>query len=168
MLFVTYLIQSYCNIQKPLKYNLSNKPIPDELPIFDPNETLGEAICCDERYLGLAEPKWTFNRSDINLFKYLNTKGQTFFFDSVCGLPLFTIPKNRTLDDFKKESLKHGWPSFHDEEMYIGENGPNILSVPNSSRIISKCGTFLGDNLPEEGQNKYFLDLVCLSGRPIE
>ena len=167
MLFIYYLFQTHCNIQYPLKYNLSERPIPDGLPIYDPNETLGEAICCDERYLGLAEPRWTFNRSDVDLFKYLNTTGPTIFYDSVCGLPLFSVPKNRTLDDFKKETLEHGWLSFHDEEMYVGENGPNILSVPNSSRIISKCGTFLGDNLPEDGHNRYCLDLVCLSGSPV-
>ena len=53
------------------------------------------------------------------------------------------------------------------KEIYIGENGPNILSIPNSSRIISTCGTYLGDNLPEDGYNKYCLDLVCLSGSPV-
>ena len=167
MLTLLHLITQISSIQYPLKYNLSHRSIPDGLPIYDPNETLGEAICCDNRYASFAEPKWTFNRSDVDLFKYLNTTGQTIFYDSVCGLPLFSIPNNRSLDDFKKDSLDHGWPSFNDEEIYIGENGPNILSIPNSSRIISTCGTYLGDNLPEDGYNKYCLDLVCLSGSPV-
>lgn len=27
-------------------------------------------------------------------------------------------PRGRSFDDFKKESLSHGWPSFRDEEGY--------------------------------------------------
>ena len=43
----------------------------------------------------------------------------------------------------------------------------NIKNVTNTSRVISKCGTHLGDNLPENGHNRYCLDLVCISGNNI-
>ena len=39
------------------------------------------------------------------------------FYDSVSGKPLFIAPRGRTFDEFKKESMAHGWPSFRDEEV---------------------------------------------------
>lgn len=39
------------------------------------------------------------------------------FYDSVTGKPLFIAPRGRTFEEFKKESLEHGWPSFRDEEV---------------------------------------------------
>lgn len=168
MNFYSTLILGFCSIQKNLRFNMSNRSIPDGLPIFNPNETLGQAICCDSRYLGFAEKRWTFNDSDINLFSFLNTTGYTYFYDSKCGIPLFKVPVGRTLTEFKNETLHHGWPSFHDEEI-ISTNGTlNIHNMSNSPHVQSKCGTQLGDNLPENGKNRYCLDLVCISGHPID
>ena len=39
------------------------------------------------------------------------------FYDSVTGVPLFIAPRGRSFAEFKKESEKHGWPSFRDEEV---------------------------------------------------
>jgi hypothetical protein len=39
------------------------------------------------------------------------------FYDSVSGKPLFIAPRGRTFEEFKKESMSHGWPSFRDEEV---------------------------------------------------
>ena len=38
------------------------------------------------------------------------------FYDSVTGAHLFTAPIGRSMDDFVKESISHGWPSFRDQE----------------------------------------------------
>lgn len=46
--------------------------------------------------------------------------GEITFYDSVTGKPLFIAPRGRTFEDFKKESLSHGWPSFRDEEVSLG------------------------------------------------
>ena len=166
-LFITNVISACLNdIQFPLRFNMSNRSIPEGLPVYETNETLGDAICCDNRYQGYAESKYTFNQKDIDLFSYLNETGETTFYDSVCGIPLFIVPRNRSLDDFKTETMEHGWPSFHDSEIYIGPDGPNVFNVSNSSRMISRCGTSLGDNIPINGHNRYCLDLVCLSGNP--
>lgn len=39
------------------------------------------------------------------------------FYDSVSGKPLFAAPRNRSADDFLKESFRHGWLSFRDAEV---------------------------------------------------
>ena len=39
------------------------------------------------------------------------------FYDSVTGKPLFVAPVGRSFEDWKKESLSHGWPSFRDNEV---------------------------------------------------
>jgi peptide methionine sulfoxide reductase MsrB len=157
-----YLYQSSCNIQDPLRFNMSHRPIPDGLPIYNPNETLAQAICCDKRYQGFAETRWTFNHTDVRLFDYLSETQDNYFYDSNCGLPLFVVPRGRTLDDFKQETLEHGWPSFHDEEIIED----HVQNVSGTSHVVSRCGTHLGDNLPEKGHNRYCLDLVCISGSP--
>ena len=33
------------------------------------------------------------------------------------GKALFIAPRGRTFEEFKAESLGHGWPSFRDEEV---------------------------------------------------
>ena len=35
------------------------------------------------------------------------------------GKALFIAPRGRTFEEFKEESLGHGWPSFRDEEVRI-------------------------------------------------
>ena len=74
MLLIHYLYSSIygCMILPHLKYNLSQKEIPEGLPIYNNTENLAEAICCDDRYLGFAEPKFTYK--EVGLFDYLEVK----------------------------------------------------------------------------------------------
>ena len=54
----------------------------------------------------------------IAAFKAETDKGEEItFYDSVTGKPLFIAPRGRTMEEFKKESRSHGWPSFRDEEV---------------------------------------------------
>ena len=57
----------------------------------------------------------------MDLFGKLDPDNETVFYDSVCGIPLFIAPRGRSFEEFKKESIKHGWPSFRPEEM-VSEN----------------------------------------------
>ena len=41
------------------------------------------------------------------------------FYDSVTGKPLFIAPRGRSFEDFRKESVSHGWPSFRDQEVRL-------------------------------------------------
>lgn len=44
-------------------------------------------------------------------------KGEVTFYDSNTGKALFVVPRGgRTFQEFIKETLTHGWPSFRDEE----------------------------------------------------
>lgn len=83
------------------------------------------------------------------------------FYDSVCGLPLFIAPRGRSFEEFKEESLKHGWPSFRPEEL-VSEN----VIIHDDGRMESRCLTHLGHNLPEGGVDRYCIDLVCMAGTP--
>jgi peptide methionine sulfoxide reductase MsrB len=151
-------------VMKNLMYNMSGRPIPDGLPVQDPKETLADGICCDGQYRGYAETSGTFALPTVNLFKNMkqDDKGETTFYDPVCGIPLFIVPRGRTLADFQKETIEHGWPSFRDEEVVKG----NVFNeTGGTGGMKSKCGTHLGDNLPDDNGNRYCLDLACVSGR---
>lgn len=40
-----------------------------------------------------------------------------YFIYMITGKALFIAPRGRTFEEFKQESLGHGWPSFRDEEV---------------------------------------------------
>ena len=83
------------------------------------------------------------------------------FYDSVTGKLLFTAPIGRTMEDFIKESMSHGWPSFRDEEV----NWEYVRCLQNGE-CISTTGTHLGHNLPDKSGNRYCINLVSVAGQP--
>ena len=150
-------------VQTDLRYGMSAVKPPAALPVLDPTETVTQAICCDLNFRGYAETPGTFSLPSVDLFAKMNPEGQeTTFYDPVCGIPLFIVPRGRSLEAFKNETTEHGWPSFRDEEVVAG----NVLNETGGPGMVSKCGTHLGDNLPEGGANRYCLDLACVSGNP--
>eukprot|EP00439_Symbiodinium_sp_Y106_P033386 s1499_g4.t1 len=70
--------------------------------------------------------------------------GTVKFYDAQCGIPLFEAPKGRTYAEFKRESERHGWPSFRDEEI-IKEN----IKVLDGGEVVSKCNTKAGPKVPK-------------------
>jgi len=66
------------------------------------------------------------------------------YYDSVTGKLLFTAPIGRTFEEYKKESMAHGWPSFRDSEV----NWDNVRVLPDGE-AVSVDGTHLGHNLPD-------------------
>jgi len=126
-----------------------------------PNETQATAVCCDRRLQALAEPRFTYEA--VGLFSQLDkTTGVTTFYDSVCGIPVFRAPVNRTLEEFQADTKEHGWPSFRTAEI-IAEN---IVTHKDTTYVISKCGTHLGSFLPDEHGDRWCIDLSCVSGDP--
>merc|ERR1712125_181335 len=95
----------------------------------------------------------------VALFDRLDPTKEHIFYDVVCGLPLFIAPRGRSFDEFREESIHHGWPSFRPEEM-ISEN----VILHENGRMESKCLTHLGHNLPKDGVDRYCIDLVCIAG----
>merc|ERR1712176_193632 len=120
---------------------------------------LADFICCNNHRW--AEDKGYLTWPEIDLFSRLDPNAETIFYDSVCGLPLFVAPRGRSFEEFKEESIKHGWPSFRPDEM-ISEN----VIIHDGGRMESKCGTHLGHNLPSGGVDRYCIDLVCIAGGP--
>jgi peptide methionine sulfoxide reductase MsrB len=125
------------------------------------NYQTSERICCNNHRF--AEYAGYLAAPEVDLFSRLDPTKETIFYDSVCGLPLFIAPRGRTFEEFKKESLHHGWPSFRPEEM-VSEN----VVVHPDGRMESICLTHLGHNLPQGGMDRYCIDLVCIAGEPLE
>ena len=153
-------------MQPSLRYNVSSRTEP-EVPVpVGAGESLATAVCCDSRTQMFAEPQFLYKQPDIALFRHV-TKTTTFY-DSVCGLPLFRAPVNRTLNDFKADTDEHGWPSFRAAEVFK-EN----VRV-SKGLVTSACGTHLGTYLPDDKGPRWCIDLalgrrvaiVCSEGAP--
>jgi len=122
---------------------------------------VADHICChNHRY---AEPSGYLEQPQVALFDRLDPTKEHIFYDVVCGLPLFIAPRGRSFDEFREESIHHGWPSFRPEEM-ISEN----VILHENGRMESKCLTHLGHNLPKDGVDRYCIDLVCIAGSPLD
>jgi len=148
-------------VQPKLRYNISGRTEPDVPVPVDPDESLAEAVCCDSRTKVFAEPQFLFEAPDIALFSRLE-EGTTVFYDSVCGLPLFRAPVNRSVEDFKADTVEHGWPSFRSAEV-VQEN---VVTNTTTGFVYSTCGTHLGSYLPDERGPRWCMDLSCISGYP--
>lgn len=85
----------------------------------------------------------------------------TDFYDSVTGKPLFKAPVGRSFDEWKQESMVHGWPSFRDSEV----NWDNVRAL-RDGEMVSLTGTHLGHNLPDRKGNRYCINLVSVAGFP--
>ncbi|KAG7360511.1 hypothetical protein IV203_035610 [Nitzschia inconspicua] len=90
-----------------------------------------------------------------------NDKPVTFYDSGWKGRPLFTAPRDRSWDDFIKESKNHGWPSFRDTEV----NWDHVRVLPDGE-TVSIDGTHLGHNLPDSKGNRYCINLVSIAGMP--
>mmetsp|Transcript_8975 Transcript_8975/g.13223 ORF Transcript_8975/g.13223 Transcript_8975/m.13223 type:complete len:182 (+) Transcript_8975:110-655(+) len=92
------------------------------------------------------------------------TEFEMTFYDSNTGIPLFVAPRKggRCLEDFLKESMNHGWPSFRDDEV-VWEN----VRCLNSGEVVSVDGTHLGHNIPDGKGSRYCINLVSVAGKPV-
>jgi len=148
-------------VQGNLRYNISSRITPDVPVPVGATENLAEAVCCDKRTIAFAEPQFLFQAPDVSLFTKLE-KGVTTFYDSVCGVPLFSTPVNRTLEDFKADTTEHGWPSFRPAEV----NTDHVKTDIKTGLVTSSCGTHLGSYLPDKRGPRWCMDLSCISGNP--
>jgi hypothetical protein len=151
-------------VQPSLRYGISGRPSPDVPAPVGASESLAEAVCCDVRARPYAEPRFLFAAPDISLFKRLDPSGPTTFYDSVCGIPLFRAPVNRTIEAFRNDTQEHGWPSFRSDEVVKD----NVLTDVSTGLVSSKCGTHLGSYLPDEKGPRWCMDLACIAGRQMD
>merc|ERR1712028_157594 len=88
------------------------------------------------------------------------SSGVTTFYDSVCGVPLFRAPVNRTLAEFEADTTEHGWPSFRPAEVVT----EHVVTDKTTGLVTSSCGTHLGSFLPDSAGARWCMDLSCVSG----
>jgi len=140
---------------------------------YDCDRAVADNISCFNRhyaeYSGYAfsnQVTWletiTSNANNANNSDQAQATETEIYYDSVTGKPLFKAPMGRTLQEFIKESQKHGWPSFRDNEV-IWEN----VRVLDGGETVSVDGTHLGHNLPDFKGNRYCINLVSVAGNPI-
>eukprot|EP00992_Anisonema_acinus_P006100 TRINITY_DN19802_c0_g1_i1.p1 TRINITY_DN19802_c0_g1~~TRINITY_DN19802_c0_g1_i1.p1 ORF type:complete len:226 (+),score=37.36 TRINITY_DN19802_c0_g1_i1:61-738(+) len=85
----------------------------------------------------------------------------TVFYDSVSRRPLFRFPVRRTWAEFRRESQRHGWPSFRSDEVYWED-----VVVLRDGEVVSIDGTHLGHDLPDARGSRYCINIVSIAGRP--
>lgn len=98
----------------------------------------------------------------MGLFRKVDARGLTIFYDPVCGIPLFQAPVNRTYEDWKADTTEHGWPSFRQSEVVI----ENLKLDEDGLHVYSTCGTYLGGYQPDTAGPRWCIDLSCISGEP--
>lgn len=133
-------------IRRPLRFGLTDEDI----------ETYGWVCCDNERW---AERRgWFVSRYDLG-----SSDEEVTFYDPACGVPLFVAPRGRSAQDFRQESISHGWPSFRDSEV-ITEH----VIVKEGGEVVSSCGTHLGHDLPDHKGSRYCINLICMAGHPAD
>ena len=114
-------------------------------------------ICCHNRDYAEYSGYW----QKTTFLDDVDRNNITIFYDSVTGKPLFKAPIGRSFSDFEKESKKHGWPSFRDDEV-VWDN----VRCLDDGETVSLDGTHLGHNLPDTKGNRYCINLVSVAGYP--
>ena len=120
-------------IMKPKEHGTSHTPVQKNLRWGVDRET-ADRICNYNRHYAEYSGYWkTTTFLD-------DTKGEkeVTFYDSNTGKPIFTSPRDRTWDDWIKESSSHGWPSFRDTEVNW-----DLVRVLPDGETVSIDGTHL-------------------------
>ena len=120
-----------------------------------------DRICNYNRHYAEYSTYW--ERATTFLQEESAASGELTFYDSNTGKPLFYGPRDRSFDEFVKESKAHGWPSFRDQEV----DWNHVRVLPNGE-CISLDGTHLGHNLPDGKGNRYCINLVSVAGKPLD
>merc|ERR1711907_80884 len=145
-------------VQSSLKYGISGRM--DTFGGASAQESMAESVCCDTRNKLRAEPQFLYEAPDILLFSKMEQNGVTTFYDSVCGVPLFRAPVNRSLAEFQADTTEHGWPSFRPAEVVT----EHVITDKQSGLVQSSCGTHLGSFLPDSAGARWCMDLSCIAG----
>ena len=131
-------------------------------PRWEVSRSIADRICTRNRKYAERSGYWTKNTRFMAETKTARETGDAVtFYDVVSGLPLFKAPRGRTWAEFTRESEKHGWPSFRDEEV-IREN----VRVLPDGETVSITGTHLGHNLPDAKGARHCVNMACVAGLP--
>jgi peptide methionine sulfoxide reductase MsrB len=153
----TYPIRGEESLMSPKAHGTCTQPVQKSLRWGCDWDT-ADRICCFNRHYAEHSGYWA-NKKEF--FVEMEKNEEIAFYDSVTGKPLFVAPRGRTMEEFKKESLSHGWPSFRDEEV-VWDN----MRCLDNGESVSVDGTHLGHNLPDRNGNRYCINLVSVAGKP--
>eukprot|EP01038_Epipyxis_sp_PR26KG_P013066 gene13066-17515_t len=154
-----YPIMGQKEIMSAKAHGTSMIPVQSKLK-WGCDRELADRICNFNRNWAEFAGYWT---RDTTFLKEVNSNEVTTFYDSVTGKPLFKSPVGRSFEEWKQESMVHGWPSFRDNEV-IWENVRSL----RDGEMVSLTGTHLGHNLPDRNGNRYCINLVSIAGYPVE
>mmetsp|Transcript_7515 Transcript_7515/g.12522 ORF Transcript_7515/g.12522 Transcript_7515/m.12522 type:complete len:219 (+) Transcript_7515:107-763(+) len=143
-------------------HGTSEVPIQKDLR-WDCNIQMADQVCNFNRHGAENRGYWDTTSFYEQAKKEFDETGEVKFYDSNTGKLLFMAPKERTFDNFIKESVSHGWPSFRDSEV----NWEYVRCLSNGESV-SVDGTHLGHNLPDGTGSRYCINLVSVAGRPVE
>jgi peptide methionine sulfoxide reductase MsrB len=150
------------NIMKPKADGSSTGARPVAHPRWEVSRSVADRICTRNRKYAEPSGYWTKSTRFMAETKTAREAGEPVtFYDVVSGLPLFTAPRGRTWAEFTRESEKHGWPSFRDDEL-VREN----VRVLPDGETVSITGTHLGHNLPDAKGARHCVNIACVSGLP--
>mmetsp|Transcript_32976 Transcript_32976/g.38382 ORF Transcript_32976/g.38382 Transcript_32976/m.38382 type:complete len:216 (+) Transcript_32976:59-706(+) len=150
------------SIMSPKAHGTSETPVQENLR-WDCDEKVADNICNFNRHYAEFRGYWKSTNFIEEAKKEYAEKGEIKFYDSNTGKLLFVAPKGRSFEDFMKESLSHGWPSFRDEEVVWDD-----VRCLKNGEAVSLAGTHLGHNLPDFSGNRYCINLVSVAGNPVE
>lgn len=88
-------------------------------------------ICNFNRHYAEFRGYWQSTKFLEDARKEYEANGIIKFYDSNTGKLLYEAPKGRSFEDFIKESLSHGWPSFRDEEVVWD----NVRVLPDGETV---------------------------------
>lgn len=141
---------------RPKAHGTCDKPVMLNLR-WNCNHDTADRICCFNRHYAEHSGYW----ETTSFLQEVDRESEITFYDSVTGKPLFIAPRGRTFEEFRKESVSHGWPSFRDQEV-VWEN----VRCLTNGESVSVDGTHLGHNLPDRKGNRYCINLVSVAGVP--
>ena len=99
------------SIMKPKAHGTSETPVQQNLR-WNCDRQTADNICNFNRHYAEHRGYWTKTTFFDEAKKEWEDKSEVQFFDSNTGKLLFVAPRGRTYQEFIKETLSHGWPSF--------------------------------------------------------
>mmetsp|Transcript_7409 Transcript_7409/g.19287 ORF Transcript_7409/g.19287 Transcript_7409/m.19287 type:complete len:200 (+) Transcript_7409:51-650(+) len=146
------------SLMSPKAHGTSATPVQQGLR-WNCDVATADRICNFNRHYAEFAGYW----ETTTFLKDENGGAEIQFYDSNTGELLFSAPKNRSWEDFVKESKSHGWPSFRDDEVNW-----DYVRVLADGETVSTAGTHLGHNLPDGKGNRYCINLVSVAGKPTD
>ena len=150
------------SIMRPRSDGTSTERASGRASEVEVSRSVADRICTRNRRYAEQSGYWTTDTRFMAETKDARETGDPVtFYDVVSGLPLFSAPRGRTWAEFTRESERHGWPSFRDDEV-IREN----VRVLPDGETVSITGTHLGHNLPDAKGDRHCVNIACVAGLP--